>query len=308
MFNAAWLIVAVNCFVLILLTLAAIFSPTFRKDFLGAKSDGSVLEVLTATGAALVVLDAILVGGAVLAARIDYDNELKRIQIELANTQTEVSVLRSKNEESDLQIYRLTNEARKLPSNPTAPLTLKVSNQDPRPFCDSAGSPLPARVPLKNSMGLTNLALLLQASAFASSKIEDALGARHSNYYLNDGWYNNCRSWIPNVMPAYAGIDLGYEYEIYEVVLGSEHEPYYRDRAATKFSIQVSGDGSCQISGDGSSWRTVYVYPSGGDPIRGTTRFPLTPPVHARCVKIEILGSVGGPVRIDELEVYGKPI
>jgi len=168
------------------------------------------------------------------------------------------------------------------------------------PYCDRAGSPEPRPVPTKDASGMPNLALLLNARASASSVTHDPSGSRHRTAYINDGWYNNCRSWIPATMPAWAEIDLGSEFRIEAVALGSEHEAYYKDRAATKFKISVFSN---RVSNE---WRTVYTH-SSGEPIRDTTLFDFDPVV-ARKIKIDITKSIPNPVRIDEMEVYGRPL
>lgn len=68
------------------------------------------------------------------------------------------------------------------------------SSAPPR-SCD--GSPAPELVPIK-SQDLANLALLNGATATASS-VMTIFPDRHRINFLNDGWYNNCRSWIPQL-------------------------------------------------------------------------------------------------------------
>ena len=171
-----------------------------------------------------------------------------------------------------------------------------ISRGEP-PACDNAGSPLPEFVPTVD-LDTYNLTLLKNTIITASSTIAGYPG-RHSKTYINDGWYNNCRSWIPAQMPATVHVDLGKKYNIFYLKFGSEHQKHYNDRAATKFNIQVSTDNQ--------TWVNVYNYDN-QQPIRDTTLFELNKPENARYVKIYIKASVGGKVRIDELEIWGKPI
>jgi hypothetical protein len=178
----------------------------------------------------------------------------------------------------------------------------KISENSDTPYCDSAESPIPERVPLKNPQGLINLALLNQASVTASSVIDDPRGARHRISYLNDGWYNNCRSWIPALMPAWAMVDLGSNFKISSVSLGSEHNPYYKDRGATNFNIFIA----TQEEKEKNTWITIANYTDEKNPMRGTRLFSFKEK-YARYIKFDFIQSAGGNVRIDEIEVYGKP-
>jgi len=161
--------------------------------------------------------------------------------------------------------------------------------------CDR--SPLPIPVPI-NSDGLANLALLKQATPLASS-VFPGFPDRHSITYLNDGWYNNCRSWIPASMPAWAEIDLGEIFVVQKVRFGSEHEKYWRDRAATEFTIRISEVG-------GSNWTVVYTHHADQGAVTGTQEFWFQPQ-NARYVRLDFNATRDGdPVRIDELEIYGR--
>lgn len=182
---------------------------------------------------------------------------------------------------------------------PETPLVLREPDPSNPPFCDTAGSPSPAAVPIKDAGGLTNLALLKDAKATASSAFPDPTGSRHRISYLNDGWYNNCRSWIPGNMPAWAQIDLGKDYLLEKIVFGSEHTGYYNDRAATNFTISVKAQNS-------TNWSVVYSHDS-GSPVKATREFPISP-INARWARIDVSASQPNPVRIDEFEIYGKAI
>jgi len=157
-------------------------------------------------------------------------------------------------------------------------------------------------VPRDDGHGLVNLALGPKARAAASSVYDDGRMPIHQIRHLNDGRYNNAHSWISASDPSWAEIDLGGDYLIGAVVLGSEHAGRYTDRAATAFDILVSRE----YDKDTRSpvWQRVYRYE--GPPVRRTTAFEFLP-VPARWVRVAIRTAEGGQVRIDEIEVYGDP-
>lgn len=153
----------------------------------------------------------------------------------------------------------------------------------------------PQRVPKCDKMKHKNLALLPDAVANASSVLSGH--SIHQIAHLNDGLYNNQNSWISDGDPSWAEIDLGDVYIVSEVAFGSEHNQQYSDRSATEFEILVSTDYE--------SWECVYEY--SGEPIKETMLFSFEP-IEARWVRINIDKSVGGNVRIDEIEIYGDLI
>jgi hypothetical protein len=61
--------------------------------------------------------------------------------------------------------------------------------------CDADGKPGPEFVPTVRDKQ-PNLALLKDAKPDASSLLAGWCPQRHCTEYLNDGFYNNCRSWI----------------------------------------------------------------------------------------------------------------
>ncbi|MCA9773829.1 MAG: hypothetical protein KC466_15535 [Myxococcales bacterium] len=170
------------------------------------------------------------------------------------------------------------------------------SLRDPRPDCDRADSFAPQRVQLRDARGRWNLALLKTARAHVSSTIRGWPG-RHQRAFLNDGWWNSCRSWIPARMPARAGVDLGAEYSVGAIAFGSEYQPYYHDRNPSKFTISVAGEDRV--------FREVVRFDDPRDPVKRRRVWELEPPVVARYVLIDLERSFRGNPRIDELEIYG---
>lgn len=167
----------------------------------------------------------------------------------------------------------------------------------PEDWAQDAG-PKPEPVPEVDERGTINVALLSDTSPNASSCIpgyED----RHSIAFLNDGWYNNPRSWIADGNPpAWAEINLGKVYTVDKVVFGSEHTAHWKDRAISEFGVLVATE--YDADSKASTWNEVFQYK--GDPVRDTTPFVFTP-VDARWVRIDIRASDPGP-RIDEIEIY----
>jgi pyruvate formate-lyase/glycerol dehydratase family glycyl radical enzyme len=156
------------------------------------------------------------------------------------------------------------------------------------------GSPK-QKAPKHNQQKHANLALLPSAKANASSVLPEH--SIHQVAHLNDGYYNNQNSWISNGEPSWAEIDLGDIYNVSTVVFGSEHSMAYGDRSATKFDILISTDYQ--------SWTKVYEYI--GEPVLATKSFSFDQ-IEARWVRIQIKESIGGNVRIDEIEIYGDRI
>ncbi len=177
-------------------------------------------------------------------------------------------------------------------------LVFSVSAQK-QPFPDDweqAAGPEPEEVPEFDERGATNVALLPDTSPNASSCIP-GYDARHRIEFLNDGWYNNPRSWIIQGVPGWCEIDLGRVYEIDKVVIGSEHTARWNDRMAADFSILVATKYNEDSEAD--TWEEVYKH--NGAPVHATTEFEFDA-VDARWVRIEIRGPDGA--RIDEIEIY----
>jgi len=167
--------------------------------------------------------------------------------------------------------------------------------------CDNAdGSPDPEPVPFYDEDGNPNLALLKTATPNASSLLAGWCPQRHCVEYLNDGFYNNCRSWIPASLPAWAEIDLGGVYPVHKVAFGSEHTAHYGDRAVTEFRILVTTN--YDEDSNAATWEEVFDYK--GEAVRDTTPFTFDL-VEAGWVRIDIIASDGAEPRIDEIEIYG---
>ena len=161
---------------------------------------------------------------------------------------------------------------------------------------EQAAGPEPEEVPEEDERGAINVALLPDTAPNASSVIP-GYETRHSIEFLNDGWYNNPRSWIIQGVPGWAEIDLGQVYEVDKVVFGSEHTAHWADRAIEDFSILVATE--YNEDSEAATWHEVFSY--SGDPVRDTTPFTFDP-AQARWVRVEIRGPDGS--RIDEIEIY----
>jgi hypothetical protein len=147
--------------------------------------------------------------------------------------------------------------------------------------------------------GRRNLALLPAAKAQASSLIYKGSMASHQIAHLNDGWYGNSASWIPDHLPAWAEVDLGSACKVSEVILGNDHTGELNDRAPTTLRILAATDYAADSSAP--SWRAVTQYD--GEGILQEKRFTFEP-VSARWVRVELLKGASGVPRLDEIEIY----
>jgi len=166
------------------------------------------------------------------------------------------------------------------------------------------GAPCPPElVPTEDDKGNINLALLEDAKPNADSLLPGY--AIHQIVHLNDGFYNNCRSWISGVGPgteAWAEVDLRDAYHVKKVGIGSDHCGNYKDRAASDFKILVATE--YKEDSEAATWKEAYDHKK-GDAVHQTTYFEFKE-VEARYVRISVLNGVPGEVRIDELEIYGS--
>ena len=167
------------------------------------------------------------------------------------------------------------------------------------------GSPCkPELVPTEDDDGNFNLALLEDAEPNVDSLIAGWCPDRHCTEYLNDGFYNNCRSWITGSggPEAWAEVDMGDVYPIKKVGIGSDHCGNYQDRFAKDFKILVATN--YKEDSKATTWKVAYDN-NNGDAVHETVYFEFKE-VEARYVRIYV-ETGGGGVRIDELEVYGGP-
>lgn len=164
--------------------------------------------------------------------------------------------------------------------------------------CDSGGKPAPEFVPtVRNNQ--PNLALIKEAKPDASSLIDGWCPQRHCTEYLNDGFYNNCRSWIIGTIPGWAQIDMGAVASVNRIYFGSDHSQGFTDRTTLDFDILVATT-VADADSAATSWKKVYTHK--GNAISNTTEFTFDD-VKARWVRIHIRSNAGA--RIDELEIYG---
>ena len=164
--------------------------------------------------------------------------------------------------------------------------------------CEAGGKPGPEYVPTVRDKQ-PNLALLKDAKPDASSQLNGWCPQRHCIEYLNDGFYNNCRSWIIGALPGWAQIDIGAVANVNTIYFGSDHSQGFLDRMAKDFDILVATV-KADPNSDAGTWKKVYTHK--GDNISKTTEFTFDD-VEARWVRIHIRTNAG--TRIDEIEIYG---
>jgi len=167
------------------------------------------------------------------------------------------------------------------------------------------GSPCkPELVATEDDDGNFNFALLEDAEPNADSLIAGWCPDRHCTEYLNDGFYNNCRSWITGSggPEAWCEVDMGDVYRVKKVGIGSDHCGNYKDRFAKDFKILVATQ--YKEDSKATSWKVAYDNDN-GDAVHETVYFEFKE-VEARYVRI-FVETGGGGVRIDELEIWGGP-
>jgi len=171
--------------------------------------------------------------------------------------------------------------------------------------CDDPGACPPELVPTIDEDGNYNFALLEGAKPNADSTIAGYCPARHCMEYLNDGFWNNCRSWITGDALApetWAEIDLGAVYPVKRVGFGSDHCGHYMDRAGNDFVILAAT--TYNADSKAATWKMVYDNQKGLTP--NATLYCDFPETNAQYVRISVTGAAGE--RIDEIEIYGSAL
>ena len=164
--------------------------------------------------------------------------------------------------------------------------------------CDAGGQSGPEFVPTVRDKE-PNLALLKGSKPDASSLLDGWCPRRHCTEYLNDGFYNNCRSWIVGPIPGWAQIDIGEVANVNRIIFGSDHSQDFLDRTTADFDILVATT-VADANSDANTWENVYTHK--GEPISKTTEITFDD-VDAQWVRIHIRTNAGA--RIDEIEIYG---
>ena len=164
--------------------------------------------------------------------------------------------------------------------------------------CEAGGKPGPEFVPTVRDKE-PNLALLKDAKPEASSLLDGWCPQRHCTEYLNDGFYNNCRSWIIGAIPGWAQIDIGEVANVNRIIFGSDHSQGFIDRTTADFDILVATK-VADADSEANTWNIVYTHK--GAPVSKTTEITFDD-VEARWLRIHI--RTNGGARIDEIEIYG---
>lgn len=168
------------------------------------------------------------------------------------------------------------------------------------PPCRLETSATPARVPTTHGEGLYNLSLLRESTVNASS-VTDQDPGKYQLSHLNDGWYNSCRSWMPENFPAWFTVDLGKDYRIISFAIGSDHANLFKDGAIDSFEVFVSMEKSKE------RWVRVFSYTNKAMPLTYSTHFKINP-VNGRYVKVVFNEINKGSLQVDEIEIYGRQL
>ena len=153
--------------------------------------------------------------------------------------------------------------------------------------------PSPTEAPISADNNTWNLSLLKSATvANVSSTLPNA-PLRHTASRIIDGWYNNCRSWIPNDIEGYFDIDFGVTVIIDYIRIGSEHQIHYNDRAIKNWKIYSDSD------------LTTPIASADNVDIKATTTINLPNSISTRSIRIWVSNPTQPP-RVDEVEVYGR--
>ncbi len=95
--------------------------------------------------------------------------------------------------------------------------------------------------------------------AKATSSGNYAGDPKHQLPHINDGQYGNGRSWISNTAGrGWVALELPQPEKIARIVWGRDREEKYKDRLATRYTIEVSEDGSAWRTVAGSNDRPAY--------------------------------------------------
>jgi len=201
----------------------------------------------------------------------------------------------------------MKEERRILRKNYTPPKDILAKRLDAKDFerrpmtyetalkeCDTYGGVKPAKVPNRDNKGLWNLSLLKTATISDSSTIA-GYPSRHTAIRGIDGWYNNCRSWIPATNEKESlSIDFGQSVSIYYIKFGSENQPTFNDRSINNWSVFID---------NGHGYKLVKS--QNNTQIHRTRKIQFNKKLEAKKLKLMIHGGKKGVSRIDELEVYG---
>jgi hypothetical protein len=170
----------------------------------------------------------------------------------------------------------------------------------PQPHPDPCGAQI---VPLRDRVGRLNLARLRSVRISASSSHQ----ARPVTM-LNDGFYDDCRSWIAadGQQSAEITLDLGNTYIIQNIALTNLYHPFASSTGRDRFiSAATVWAGDTKEDLDLIPVALPDVRP-GQDPNLAGRKEWDTGDIRARIIRIRIERTLdGNPARIDEIEVYG---
>ena len=151
------------------------------------------------------------------------------------------------------------------------------------------------------------------ANSVTSSTIAN-FGTIHNSNYVNDGFYGNGRSWIPDGADStpWIKIDLGQNIEIDRLMFGRDRLDNFNDRSPGQFTIEIATTDDVYANGndgnDGAEYTQILdsaLLGFSGILNTGETVEASFTAVTARYVKINFGNS---SIAIDEVEVFEAAI
>ncbi|PCI64151.1 MAG: hypothetical protein COB38_12990 [Gammaproteobacteria bacterium] len=148
------------------------------------------------------------------------------------------------------------------------------------------------QVPIRQG-ALWNLALLKSAKIYTDSNINIETHL-HKSRHVNDGWYSNCKSWIPfDTSEHYMEIDFGRMVKINKLAISNDNTGQFKDRRIVSVRVEINNQTVLRLENQSVTTSLDIQLKS----------------IDTRAIKVFVKGaSYGHPPRVDELVVWGTPL
>lgn len=269
-----------------LVTLCAMFYKEFRDSIIGSTENNVKFFGAVLSGTTFVAVIALFIVGSHQFFTTTLTRENEALKSKVTDLQSRIGTISK--EKVELVKSGSNLKFKPLEQSPTCVQYPKAS---PRPTPSSSSNNTPEN--------LKNLARLLVTTITTNSILATSDPNLIGTDYLNDGYYNPCRTWIPNSLPGIIEFDLGSEFEVYSVHVTAD---YYNvespGRRPTKIRFESSTDG---LSND---WTNVAKYDSG--PITGPVKVLLSGK-RMRYLRVIVTDTYQNfQPRVDEIEIWGR--